>query len=528
MDTSTPNPTLSPAQGAVELFRRAGRSWLQASTERWIMFLAVVLALLPLLGERIAMRDGLGWEGETYAKWIQDFDLEVFDVGIDAYNIQRVLPAATLHYTFRALGIHPTTKNIVRGFKVINVLSLILVAYYWCKIGQHLQLTTRGKWIGFIGLFCNFAVLKFAPYNAVMTDCPAYASGAAMIYFYLTCQRLGLWTATLLGSMVWPTQLYIGAILGLFPRSKLAKSDSTVAEPESPIPFALPSIIAGLLAYYFFLWSRYSLDRLQYPLWGCMMPSRSVLPLSIVLACLFAFYGLREVLKDQRFYRWRAPSRDQWITAFGTVCVIVAIKVFFLAMASRPGYMSLNVYAFIIGICAVAKPGLFLVSHVAYFGPICLLILWFWKPLCAATRSQGGFGLTLVMLIGVCHALDPETRHLIYLLPMLMPFLVQAMESWNWSYRQIVAFAGLSILLSKCYLYVGGPFQDICFNYPDQLYWMSIGTFMSDFSYYLQGVVLLFVGYLLYVFGRSGGPASEAEQPQSFILPYHVLPGVQE
>jgi hypothetical protein len=458
-----------------------------------------------LLTERIPFNNGLGWDGAIYAKWARDFHQEAFETGIDAYRIQRILPAAITHYTLRALGMTLSDKHIINCFAAINIISITLVAMFWVRIADRLAISTRGKWLGFTALFLNYAVLKNTSFNPVLTDMPAYAVSAGMVWAYLAQRQLALFVLTALGAFVWPTLIYIGAILILFPR------DQERDRQTAPAPFHLNLLVAGLLTLYLGLGISYVLLQLNGPVFGFLEPIAPVIRLSLAIAVVYVFFGSRRLLDNAALYdvrRWLSWSRLGTLVAL--LGMVVAIKAFQAGLTDRPGYMAFSVYLLTVGVGTVAKPGVFLVAHVAYFGPWLLLAAMLWKPICAFVH-QHGVGLTLATLAGVLHGLDSESRHAIYLVPMLVPFLAKATDSLGWQTNTYLILAAVSALGSKVWLTIKGTFLDNAFFYPDQLYWMHHGPFMSHAMYLAQGAAVVAAGVWLYmVYARSASSAQLA------------------
>ena len=93
MSQITPQPagTLSAVEGCQFIVQRVEQRLARVPHDVWFVTLAVLLAWASFqFGERIAIRDGLGFEGENYGNWVRDFHYEAAEVGIDAYCIQRV------------------------------------------------------------------------------------------------------------------------------------------------------------------------------------------------------------------------------------------------------------------------------------------------------------------------------------------------------------------------------------------------------------------------------------------------------
>ena len=490
---------LSAVDGVNALFLIAWRNLARVNVDFWLITLAAVLAWGSFhLGERVAVRDGLGWDGEVYWSWVKDFPHEFGDAGIDSYRIQRIMSSFTLYSTFKLTGIEPTVRNTLRGFAALNIVSIVLVACFWCLTANHLKISTRGKWLGFVGLLLNFAVLKLSGYYPILVDMHAYANGAAMSYCYVTRRRFGMWIATIVGSFLWPTQLYIGTILSLFPRTieKQNEADSerfsrppTGSSVNNTInaPFRFDIIIAALAAFYLCVWSFYVSQRITLPMFGGLFPIQPVLGLSLSFVSLYVYLGLRPLLNCRELYRWpKIFSRQQILWTIGSLLIVVGVKFGQASLSNRPGYFSFNVYCFTIGITAIAKPGLYFLSHLVYFGPFWFFAARFWPTICREIHRQRGIGLTLVTAIGVCHSLDAESRHLIYLVPMILPYVVKSIEGLQWTNLQLTFLTIVSVLASKYWLVIGGPFHDNGNVFPDQYFWMNIGAFMSDETYIWQ------------------------------------------
>src|ERR1700748_2389790 len=152
MELNSIHPKNNPStiDGLTILQDRTRKFLSRVSFDVWLVALAGLLAWASFqLGERVAMREGLGWDGEIYWSGVKDLPHEIQDVGIDSYRIQRILPSSVLYYTFRLFHVRPSIRNTLRGFAAINVISIMLVAHFWCLIANHLRISNRGKWLGF-------------------------------------------------------------------------------------------------------------------------------------------------------------------------------------------------------------------------------------------------------------------------------------------------------------------------------------------------------------------------------------------
>src|SRR5207248_1313081 len=128
------------------------RSFLTSDRTLVLAVLAMTLAG-HAFGERIQVNEGQGWDGRFYCSIAKDFYRLVVEHGLSDYHVQRILPSAVVHYSFRLLSIPLTTAHIIGVFGVLNVLLVTLAAHAWCRVAAHLGIGPGGKWLGFLGLF---------------------------------------------------------------------------------------------------------------------------------------------------------------------------------------------------------------------------------------------------------------------------------------------------------------------------------------------------------------------------------------
>jgi hypothetical protein len=304
---------------------------------------------------------------------------------------------------------------------------------------------------------------------------------------------VAIFALSAIGAWVWPTLIYIGAILAVFPR----RSETTKADPQAPL--RLNVLGAGLLTLYAGLAVCYAIGSLGGPMFGFLEPIKAVVRLSVLIVLLYVFYGCRSLLdSDALFNPRRWMSWPQLATLVAFAGMVVLIKGAQGALSDRPGYMAFSVYVLVIGVGAVAKPAVFAVAHIVYFGPWLVPLAAMWPRVCRLIHEHG-FGLTLAVLAGFLHSLDSESRHVIYLVPMLVPFFVKATESLEWNRTPYVLMAVIGAFASEVWLNMKGAFVDNAFLYPDQLYWMHHGPFMGNDMYLVQLAGAMVLATVLYV-----------------------------
>src|SRR5437764_15261446 len=115
------------------------------SSALMIFSIAIVVGSALMWAERIALDDGLGWDGCQYAAWAKDFRGHVLSGNLSPNGAGRVLPSSLVHYGLRGLGIRLTARNIILGFASLNAFVLISMAFLWLGIARQLRLSSAGE-----------------------------------------------------------------------------------------------------------------------------------------------------------------------------------------------------------------------------------------------------------------------------------------------------------------------------------------------------------------------------------------------
>jgi hypothetical protein len=482
--------------------RETRKYWAWLFTDHTLILAALILALACFwLGERVTVNDGLGWDGVIYAGWAKDFHEEVFVKRVEPYYMQRILPSAVVHYAMRGLQISMTDDNIIRAFGFLNVVLITLMAWLWCGIAGVLAISPGGRWLGLVGFFVNYIILKHTFFCPITTDMAAYAIGAAMLFCYLTGRTAGLVAVLLAGAFVWPSSVYVGALLLVFPR----ESDDVQNMPASlrGAPWRLNVILAGLGTALALVGILYVVRKpptaalLVDPIY--LEPIAGVVYLSLAVALLYLFLGAAALLDCDRLFAWRwLVTRRRAAAGFLVLLLLLGVRLLQYEWSNKQVGLGVQTLLPQTAFAAVAKPGVFLVTHVAYYGPMVLLTMWLWRPVCRLLH-QYGVGLALAVLAGLVLSLNSQSRFTINIFALLIPFVVKATDDLHWDLRQYAFFASLSVVFSKVWLTINrGPFHGNLLEFPDQLLFMSHGPWISTSMYLAQGAAIVVGGFLLY------------------------------
>jgi hypothetical protein len=470
---------------------------------------AFVMAFLGYrLGEKIRVSDGYGWDGVLYGSLAEDVYKWVFQTGLTEYHVQRVLPSAVVHCGLRLLGIARTRANIICTFGLLNVALVTLAAGIWCRMADHAQISLRGKWLGFVGLFVNFALLKWTSYYAVLTDVYAFAIGLAMLYAYLTDRRVVVIGLTLVGAFVWPALIYQGVLLVMFPRAPVGDLPRGAAPwyLHRFLALAVALTVCALVACLPLKGMRYRSPNVELTC-GPLSYQPMSLSVGIALACVFVYLwlGMERLFAQGGLFAPRCWLRSiRPLPLLSGLILLLGTRWLIARLARFPTIISTEDVLPYIGWMSIRKPGLFGVAHIIYFGPILLLALARWRQVGRALSSHG-FGLTLGIAANLLLSLDCESRHQIHCFPIVVFGVVQAMEGVKWRAPQYVLFVLLALAFSKCWLTIGGmPDATQAEQFPAQLLFMNSGPWMSWPMYYVQGSFVVLAGCLLYVLSSQG------------------------
>ncbi len=475
----------------------------------WVaMFCLVVLGALAsaALGERVPLHGGFGFEGwSVYRPIVQDLPGHLREGRIDAYSIQRVLPFAAAHLTLRALGQPLDDAAILTFFAAWNLLVLGLGVWVWLLVAADHGLSPVGRWLGFLGLFAGFAVLKLAFYYPVNIDPTALLVGLAALLFYRRGTTAGLVLVSLAGLAVWPTTLPLHALLLLLP------ARARWPDAGRRLPGSLALVVALALAVVAVFARTWLLtDRRPDP--GIAPAVTWALPLAHLAVAAWIVLGLaplvgRIPLRPAAW--WPTVRGGLTVAAAAAVGLLVAVHLLLTRVLAAPGEPRLTAAEFLtayVNFGATTRPLQFLVAHAVYFGPVVLAAVLLWPDVARRLHALGA-GLVAVGAYAVLMAVNAESRHLTNVLPMIVLPTVMALEARRPSRATLAVLAAAAFAFSKAWLPInrlaaasGVPMADFPLGagdfqaFPAQLYFMSFGPWMSNGMLLLQGALAALLG----------------------------------
>jgi hypothetical protein len=458
--------------------------------------LLVILTGLGYWNEKIPVNNHTGWDGKHYANLTIHFEELAVQKQIDAYQYQRILTPAVIYYTAKLLGIPLHTENIVTVFYLYNSILLLTCALLFFNLCSFLKLNSATEIIGFSGLFLNYFVLKNTSYYPVLTDTTAYFMGFCIILFFFRQKDTLLLLTVLIGQFCYPMFLVVSTPLALGIRNN--SITNTLKR------FALFKVLAGVLIvlllvgfYRIFFVADTIIPRYKMEL------NSYLLPLSILLVTI---YSWKMFTAFEQVHTIPSSGLNLKIPFFKTlaVCVFATLTTYGVKQISIPeDVFTPMVFIYNVLQQSIDNPLVFLVAHIIYLGPVLVLLVFFYRSFIQTLAGLGDSAIVYFMFVLV-FSIGSETRQFIHFFPFVVVVLLITLNRYEMTQQNALLFAGLSLLVSKCWLNINTPgsFTQYAYaQFPDQYYFMNHGPFMSDLSYIINtGIVLLEIACVWFIF----------------------------
>jgi len=472
------------------------------------IFLLIVFAVIGILLQRyqnelVNIGNGFGWDGQIYGNVVLNYFNEIFIKGVDGYHIQRILPSTIVYAFMYIFRISFTTNNAIISFTIYNTILILSACYIWGLIAIELKLSTKGVWLGFIGLFINFPILKLTFYYPVLTDTTAFFLGILIIYFYLKINNIGMFITMILGSFTWASFYIMSLPLFIF---RFKKDKKKILEKRYNIYITIIGCFFWLVGALFLI-IRFSKGKFG----GFAEGKNSImansfetycLPFGVILAVLFIYYVMKNILNyeyifDIKLLLKSINTRNLLISIVAIILIRFLIYNYIQIFNVTSGFSSKGAIATVFN-RGIRLPFLFGISEVVYYGPIMIITLIFWKKFCGIINEYG-YGLLLYIIAGIILSLNSESRFIINIFPAFVIFTAKAIDELDFSKYYYYLLFIISVLYSKIWLLINSspiPKPDV-YDFEGltrtswQRYFMNIGPWMSDKMYLIQTSVVL-------------------------------------
>jgi hypothetical protein len=466
----------------------------QKLIESRVVFVAVttlVYAASVFVSEKISVGGGFGFDGAVYGEWARTFPAPLLDESVNRYCIQRIVPSALVNATLRLLRAELTPTHVIHAFEAWAIGLVCVAASIWVALARRLQLTVAARWFGAVALFGSYATLKWTAYYPVLTDLWSVVLALLQLLLFLDRRLVRLAVVTFIGAFVWPTSAVIGVALILF--LPLRADAATV---PVPLPGRLRFVPAGIaVVTWMFLCA--SILRSGYAISGTAPLCRPLLRLSLLASSAFLFCAVAVLVDDRALFNLRLLGRyllrPHLLVA---AAIVVAIEALQARLAPAPSHYPATELLRMIAYTSIQKPAAFLVAHVAFLGPVLLLLVMRGRAVMALARRSGP-GLVVVAGLGAVLFLNSESRHLWNVAAMFIPFAVKLLDELSWTPRQFVGLSILTLASSNVWLTYEDPIWPDALQLPGQLFFMTNGPWMDFGPYVVQGVIVAGFGLWL-------------------------------
>jgi len=459
-----------------------------------------------MCGERLPRNAGFGWDGVCY----RSITLHLWQRNdeVTMYHGMRCLPCVVIHYSLKTLGLPLDGPHIFQAFRLYNLIWSVVILLTLLSIADELRLGIQGKWLIFIGLCCSYAHLKQYYYSPILSDLWGLAFCTLALRSFFKRQRLAVVGWIFLGSFTWAIVPYFGALLILFPYRGSASRESSLASAEGPgwpartLAVLVAVLIAAFAAYLVWVERYYGTPPAQI--------SHRALPVSVACLALFLYFAFQEIPYSGLLPRWRDLASLDLLRRLGLLAgLFVLLRAGGLLLQpyfSTKQHVTQGSLFFLRTICAfsVAKPLVFLLAQVVYYGPAVILLVLLWRPIVREAQRYGVatvLGLTLGLFLALCS----EPRYPLVFFPLFLILLTSALREQSLGFGRLAAFAGLGLFLSKAWMPLNWapwppdePFhyEDV-FRFPMQAFFMNVGTWMTTSTYAIQAVVVVVVTIII-------------------------------
>ncbi|MDO1447325.1 hypothetical protein Q0590_13740 [Rhodocytophaga aerolata] len=228
-------------------------------------------------------------------------------------------------------------------------------------------------------------------------------------------------------------------------------------------------------------------------------PSPPVVLVISIAAVLIYLYLSANCLFSVDLYRQCIQNFKAWGRVLLAVSILIGVyMIIFWGAGDQPSPLNYKGFLANIIISSIANPFAFLVAHAVYIGPLLLLALYYSRSF-METINRYGLGLHGLVAGYVLLSISSESRLFINAWPFFVAFLCKALENRKLPVSFYVWFFLVSLAVSKFWYRIEVPsFSENYLNFPEQNYFMSIGPWMSDAMYALQGSIVLFLFLWMY------------------------------
>lgn len=495
------------------------------------------------LGTIIPFRDGFGGDGVIYGEIAQDFT-RLIEFGGGDKRIQRFLPSAIVYFGLGLLDIPRNAAAVVRGFQILNLFLLLASVWLYDRTARHCGWRIEVRWIGYLGIFFNFANARMAFYYPVMTDTAAFFLGMLVVHSFYLRRYWGIWAAITAGIFTWPAfPINLVPLVAFAPEALTGDSDGGHKARRAGFLLSVAIVVLTWASFRYMgtdiLVSRRDLFS------GDVWFHTWLTVASLAFLALYAFgfsrgiFGFSQLTDFPGLLKTFRPGR-----LLVPAILLAAQRLLMSALAhassysergdntplKAPSLVFLLSSSFVVGLSrAVARPLGFLVCHIVYFGPLVAVAVLYWREVCAAVHRQG-VGMTLYVVLYLAFLVpNTESRHLIADFPVFAILILDGLNRVKLARSFLPVFAlltalctGFNLFFWKGYWRGMFGFLDLLdperrwvFSFDEEFMPLNYGPFLGTKYYIALYLLAAGVGLVLWLQKRAGSRKTREEEELS-------------
>lgn len=417
---------------------------------------------------------------------------------LSEYYAHRILPSMLVSLCLKLLDFQLSDSNIIRGFYIYNMILLIGALSLYKRIANHFNLSTAGRWFGFCALFLSHQASVQTWRAPVMTDTTALYVGMILLLLYIKKRPIGICLVAIVGSFIWPVVGISGVILLIFLQQSLPQvtEKSTSCDLlQQGRTFVLMrrtwNIVAAtsLIGLFILFFGENILEKYIPHYIGIRsmvtgIPSTAAVLIGLLML-MGSFSNIWKVIIN-----FHTIEKRLFFIAF-LVLIIPWLIVFSISNPNLPYVSGISSLLKVIITPPDGKILLPLVTHLVFWGPTVLFILFFWKSFCIEVRSLGlGFVGIIVLILPL--GLTTEPRFITTGWPFFTLGAILVFEKLRFDSRFLMGFLFWTLFLAQFWLqfwlmhplagFIGEEFRAILVNFFRDHY----GLWMSWEGYWVQ------------------------------------------
>ena len=475
-----------------------------------LVIIFFIILFFTLIGEKVPLNDGMGWDGMNYFRTIQSFTELIANHGYDRYAIQRIMPWGMVNILFRICNIEANTHNALYAAGILNVIVLSLSIFYFFKISDLKKWKISTEVIAFASLFYSYAVLKVTGYYLITSDNIGLLWGMMLVYYFLKDKKYHLLFLSLLGMVNWPTvALITGLALLCFPRNEIKIQNSLKGVDAIsynlllwgitllPILYQLISVLTPPVHDFHFF---------QYD--GRPRTNTIVFFISIVCVCVYWYYylspfklSISQIIKDLKIKEMLLR-----LIVFMFIYLVSTALLYSFANGEDNGMNMISFFKKLL-ISGTTNPFSYVESFFSYYGPIVLLIIILWSKSVNYIVKKG-IGYLCVILLAIFFFIFPEARVSIMFIPFMVLPTMEYIDTLVLKKWVPFVYVVTSIVLSHVWFPINiegmglALLEDSYANlskFPAQRFFMFSGIWQNDQMYIIFMTITCLIGTILFM-----------------------------